>query len=214
MKRRFLFLLMAAFTFVGAQASLNRANNLLKADAVTAKQGETVVVPLIMKNSKTIANWQTQLGLPEGVTLVSVEAAERWTEAVQVTELTLFSETETPVAAGEGVVAKITLQIDKTVAAGEYTISLNNTVMTSPEVTNGPIAQTEAQTFKLTVEEGDSFIKGDVNGDGTPDVADVVVLYNIIAGNTEATPAADVNGDGEVDVADVVKLYNIIAGNE
>ena len=213
MKRRFLFLLMAAFTFVGAQASLNRANNLLKADAVTAKQGETVVVPLIMKNSKTIANWQTQLGLPEGVTLLSVEAAERWTEAVQVTELTLFSETETPVAAGEGVVAKITLQIDKTVAAGEYTISLNNTVMTSPEVTNGPIAQTEPQTFKLTVEEGEQFIKGDVSGDGEVNVMDAVYVYDIMAGNAESNPAADVNGDGEVNVMDVVAIYDIMAGN-
>ena len=208
MKRRFLFLLMAAFTFVGAQASLNRANNLLKADAVTAKQGETVVVPLIMKNSKTIANWQTQLGLPEGVTLVSVEAAERWTEAVQVTELTLFSETETPVAAGEGVVAKITLQIDKTVAAGEYTISLNNTVMTSPEVTNGPIAQTDPQTFKLTVEEGGNDVEGDLNHDGVTNAADIQTLLNLIAAGSND---GDLNNDGVTNAADIQTLMNLIA---
>ena len=56
--------------------------------------------------------------------------------------------------------------------------------------------------------------KGDVNGDDEVDVADVVMLYNMIAGNVEKNAAADVNGDDEVDVADVVKLYNIIAGNE
>ena len=43
--------------------------------------------------------------------------------------------------------------------------------------------------------------KGDANGDGTVDVADVDFVIEAIGG--EYTKAADVNGDGAVDVADV-----------
>jgi hypothetical protein len=43
--------------------------------------------------------------------------------------------------------------------------------------------------------------KGDANGDGTVDVADVDFVIEAIGG--EYSKAADVNGDGSVDVADV-----------
>lgn len=54
--------------------------------------------------------------------------------------------------------------------------------------------------------------KGDVNGDGTVNVADVTALVNVIAGAQTST-AADINGDGTVNVADVTALVNLIAGN-
>ncbi len=54
--------------------------------------------------------------------------------------------------------------------------------------------------------QSDTPLKGDVNGDGDVDVADVVHLVNYIIGKT------NVNGDGDVDVADVVHLVNYIIG--
>jgi hypothetical protein len=212
MKRRFLFLLMAVCSFVGANAAINRANNYLQAADATAKQGQTVEVALTMVNKTfDIINWQTELVLPEGVTLVSAVAADRWTETVQVEGVKLFSETETAVAKGEGVVAKITLQVDATVAAGEYDLALKGIVMHAPDGTE--IAQVENKAFKLTVEEGIPGKKGDVNGDDAVDGMDVVAIYNIMLGNNEPTPAADVNGDGTVDGMDVVAIYNIMLGN-
>ena len=56
------------------------------------------------------------------------------------------------------------------------------------------------------------FIKGDVNGDGAVDIADVVAVYNIMAGNNQSGYNGDVNEDGAVDIADVVAIYNIMAG--
>ena len=212
MKRRFLFLLMAVCSFVGANAALNRANNHLYAKDVTAKQGQTVEVTLNMKNlTKKIINWKTTLNLPEGVTFVSAVAADRWTEEIAVTDLTLFSETENAVEVGDGCVAKITLQVASTVAEGEYEIQLTDMVMTADDQTS--IAQTESKTFKLTVEAGEVGIKGDVNGDGAVDGMDVVAVYNVMLGNAESTPAADVNGDGAVDGMDVVAIYGIMLGN-
>ena len=56
-------------------------------------------------------------------------------------------------------------------------------------------------------------IKGDANGDGTVDVADVVAIVNYILekpGESFVFEAADINRDGTVDVSDVVSTVNII----
>ncbi len=57
------------------------------------------------------------------------------------------------------------------------------------------------------------FIKGDVNGDGEVNIADINALINIILGG-EADDAtlirADVNEDGEINIADVNALIDII----
>ena len=57
---------------------------------------------------------------------------------------------------------------------------------------------------------------GDVNGDGTVDVADIASIISIMAdsvGSSSPTAdAADVNGDGTVDVADIATVISIMAG--
>lgn len=61
---------------------------------------------------------------------------------------------------------------------------------------------------------GTPSVKGDVNGDGKVDVADVNIIIDIILENAtiEQYPAADVTGDGKVDVADVNAVIDIILG--
>jgi hypothetical protein len=55
-------------------------------------------------------------------------------------------------------------------------------------------------------------VKGDVNGDGEVNIADVnTAIDMILSGNS--TAAADVNGDGEVNIADVNTLIDIILNN-
>ena len=51
---------------------------------------------------------------------------------------------------------------------------------------------------------------GDINLDNTINVLDVVILVNIILGNSEQTSNADINSDGIINVLDVVTLINII----
>ena len=70
-------------------------------------------------------------------------------------------------------------------------------------------------TFYYTGEAGGpaDFKKGDVNGDGEVNIADVNVIIGIILGNTydaETVHRADVNGDGEVNIADVNAIIDII----
>ena len=67
------------------------------------------------------------------------------------------------------------------------------------------------EAFKLEGQE--QFVKGDANGDGVVDVADVVAIVNYILnkpGENFNEKAADVNNDSVIDVADVVAVVNII----
>lgn len=65
----------------------------------------------------------------------------------------------------------------------------------------------------LSIDEGSS-LDGDVNGDGTVDVADVNAAINVVLGVTllEDYPNADINGDGNVDVTDVNQIISIVLG--
>lgn len=204
-------MLMAALTCIGANAAIKRANNYLEASEATATAGKTVVVNILMTNNLNIVNWQTNLVLPEGITLVSAEAAEKWVDPVNVEGNKISAETETPVGSSQkAVIAKVTLQVASTVAAGEYEIALHGTVMIDEN--SDIVTQVDDKVSKLTVEEG-HVLKGDVNGDNAVDVMDAVMIYDIMAGNVASKPEADVNGDNAVDVMDVVAIYDIMAGN-
>ncbi len=57
--------------------------------------------------------------------------------------------------------------------------------------------------------EVEASLKGDVNGDGEVNIADInAVIDTILTGDTNAR--ADVNGDSEVNIADVNSLIDII----
>ena len=57
----------------------------------------------------------------------------------------------------------------------------------------------------------ETFLRGDVNGDGKVNVSDVTALINMILGVILKDEArADINGDGKVNVSDVTALINII----
>ena len=94
-------------------------------------------------------------------------------------------------------------------------ISLIDCIIASPE---------GGEVVDATIEDGNGnyarnlvikpVLAGDVDGDGTIDVADVTLLVSIILGNTPATDAADVDGDTAIDVADVTQVVAIILGTK
>ncbi|MBO7140872.1 MAG: M6 family metalloprotease domain-containing protein [Prevotella sp.] len=76
-----------------------------------------------------------------------------------------------------------------------YVISLTKSVIEVDKPDDGPIL-------------------GDVNVDGTVDVADISSVISVMAGDAEEpmSTRADVNGDGTVDVADISTVISIMAG--
>ena len=55
-------------------------------------------------------------------------------------------------------------------------------------------------------------VAGDVNGDGTVDVADINAIIDIMLGKAAAVDVSDVTGEGSVDVSDVNAVINIMLG--
>ena len=87
-------------------------------------------------------------------------------------------------------------------------------------ISNDIYLEITSTTNKYTVADiSDQYrwTRGDVNGDGKVDVADVSLLINIVLGisdDEEAISRGDTNGDGKVDVADVSIIINIVLGIE
>jgi len=69
----------------------------------------------------------------------------------------------------------------------------------------------ECMSTEITV------IMGDVNGDASINVLDILVIVNSIVGGMELTPnefaAADMNFDGSANVVDIIAIVNIILGD-
>ncbi len=80
------------------------------------------------------------------------------------------------------------------------------------QITRAQAAIAEAKNWNLQIDKYTE--TGDVNGDGTVDVADIATIIDVMAGKGDAATqaAADVNGDTQVDVADIATVIDIMAG--
>ena len=80
-------------------------------------------------------------------------------------------------------------------------------------VPNGTKAKYEATSAWNLFQE--IAVKGDVNDDGTVDVADIACIIDVMAGKApEYKDMADVNKDKTVDVADIAIIIDIMAGKD
>ncbi len=75
--------------------------------------------------------------------------------------------------------------------------------------------QKDVSLYRKVVEEEPSGLLGDVNGDGSVDVTDVMLTVGHILGNPSSVfifKNADINGDGDITVTDVMSIVNIVVG--
>lgn len=89
-------------------------------------------------------------------------------------------------------------------------IIINSTVTIKAMATAPDLYDSEVATFVYRVVGGK---KGDVNGDGEVNIADVNAVIDIILGgqaDADTRYRADVNGDGEVNIADINAVIDII----
>ena len=53
-------------------------------------------------------------------------------------------------------------------------------------------------------------ILGDINGDLSVNVSDIIILVQRIISGSDYSSNADINGDGSINVSDIVELVQII----
>jgi hypothetical protein len=94
-------------------------------------------------------------------------------------------------------------------------IACQNEAEDGNQITRAQAAIAEGKNWNVSTDKyTEELKKGDVNGDGVVDVADIATIIDVMAGKGDAATqaAADVNGDTQVDVADIATVIDIMAG--
>ena len=99
-------------------------------------------------------------------------------------------------SSGAGTLATLTFEV---IAVKASTLTLSDALFTDRA---GETAVPHVENAKITELPASDKLKGDVNGDGTVNIADLVLVASNL-GKTGQN-AADVNGDGQVNIADLV----------
>ena len=101
------------------------------------------------------------------------------------------------------------VELSSTILPGEYEFILT---LTANEVDG--IGYEADFGFTLIVVEDSQPLPGDVNGDATVNILDIVMVANYTLGQAEFSDeqiqAADVNGDGVINILDIVQIINIV----
>ena len=198
--------------------------NTIEIADVTASAGEQVTLSFNMKNAFEISCFQCDLYLPEGFNvatddygnrLINVSHKRTTPDGHQCSfselpdggiRILLYSTNEATFAGNEGEVLTVTVDIDREVVNGDYTVELRNIEMTQPDETY--------YITKLTTSTIDVYtaILGDLTGDNLHTIADVQEIVNLILANACADeyPMADVNGDNRISVTDLQAIVNLV----
>ena len=167
---------------------------------VADASGVEVELLICMKNSADIRGFQFDMYLPEGFTVVknnkgriiaslssgrlpeddehTLTVQEQADGAIRFLCSSLYDETFTGT---DGEIATVKIKIAENITAGDYPIQLKNMKLTETNISNYYETELMESVFKIT---GSSTtpIRGDVNEDGKVDIADVVVVLQIMAG--------------------------------
>lgn len=210
----------------GDDTDISQLDNTIYLERVEAAAGQQIRLSVKMKNTVAIRGYQFDLYLPEGVTVATDEdgfALAELSTARTTKNKTNYFETAATADGGlrvlcgsskqydfsgnDGEVAIITLNIAQDIAEGEHPI-----ILKSIRLSDAQSVPYRTEYVKSTLAIS-SYTLGDVNADGSVDVADFIAIANHILGNTIegfVEKAADVNEDDAIDVADFIGVANMI----
>ena len=196
---------------------------------VTAMAGDTIVMAVAMHNKESVTAFQTDILLPEGFELaeengqLAVSLSDRKSQdhicgtrklSSGVVRVLCVSPTSQNFNGNDGDILYMTVCVPED-ASGEYPVELLNTVLTLGSYVNCYLPDTSAV---ITVESTQPpVMRGDVNGDGVVNIADVTTLIDYLLGNEVQnfnSNNADVNGNGLLNIADVTALIDYLLGVE
>ena len=183
-----------------------------------------------MENSGPVVGFQFDMFLPEGVSVVTtteddetlynislnkeraksshtVDAEPQENGALKIVSLSLEN---VPFDGNDGVILEVEVAIDD-LEEGYYDVILRNIRMTHDDGVEEKCLDYMSRIYVKGV------LMGDVNGDGTHTISDVVMTINAVLGRSQAnfdTNAADMNGDAMITVGDAVSVLRLVLGGE
>lgn len=186
---------------------------------ITAQPGETVTIPVNIKNNMGINNLEILLGydtddlILENVQNGNVFEDSEFTFDTREDGSCKFIWETGADNTNDGTLMNLTFTVKDTATKSKYMLDLG--VEYSAD-------ENDEEWYFITVPgaiTGEEQVKGtpgDVNGDEDVDFADAILIIRYDAGLTEftddQTKSGDVNGDGEVDFADAILVIKYDAG--
>ena len=184
--------------------------------------GETMQVALIMQNDEQITAIQTDLMLPEGLTVVQEDdeylfdlTSRKASDHAIISKLrhdgvirrVSFSIGVKPFKGNNGAVVVINLKAADDFE-GSATIGLKNSIIANLEGQEFFLAGDSCEVQFLTQQ-----LLGDANGDGKVNINDVTCIINYLLAGCQTSfhiENADLTSDGLITIADVTALINYL----
>ena len=202
------------------------ASTLLVED-ITINLGYTRDLMVGLSNNEKIDGVQFDLTLPAGISIATdksgeylVETTDRskklYTECEKLGDnlyrIILMSTKRETIDVGDGSIINIRLACEKDATPGTYDVAFTSVTLSRQEGSVSFSEPNEDFTSQLTVNKV-STIRGDVNGDYTVDITDVLVIVDNILGRPNRIflfANADIDKDGTVNITDALNVVNII----
>ena len=214
------------FALIAGVLSAMAVNRLYMPD-FTICPGETMQVALILENDEPFTAFQTDLILPEGLTVIQEDdeylfdlSNRKASDHTIISKLrddgairmVSFSIGVKPYSGNNGalVVINLTASNDFT---GPATIELKNSICANLEGVDTHLAGDSCEVTMIC----DQAVKGDADGDGMVNIADVTYVIDYLLAGCQSSfhsQNADMDGDGKVDISDVTSLIDyLLTGN-
>lgn len=222
-----LFLLASAFALANniANIDISGEDYVLYINDCVVSPGEQSTIYIRLKNATGITFWQTDLFLPEGMTVAKASTGAfditksnriYKTHSVSSNELSrggiriaCSSTSNKIIPDNDGIVVAIKVNVSQSVKAGSYTVALKNTLLVEPNEVSHKRYICEA-SIKVSSE---TFVAGDVDGDGKVTIQDVNAIADFLAGKQPAKfvlKSSDVDEDGNVSVNDLALIISML----
>ncbi len=199
--------------------TVNEKTNILYVQETEGVKGKQMTFSLRMKHNRTVSGFQANIVLPEGFTVDNVERGADLAAQYAFSNsaksdgshfVLCYSDSNTPMPAGDIEVAKLTVSVPESVAEGEYSVEIKDAELSYGTEYN--IADAIGCKFIVRGQ-----IPGDANGDGKVSVADIssIAAY-LVSDVTEGLDlkAADANGDGRISVVDITTIAEQLFNDE
>lgn len=215
--------LAATCTIYVKSADKSKYENVIYLENKTCTSGSSLHIPVYLDNIASLTALQFDIVLPEYFSLSSSDGLAIFPDneridpsSHQITLSTLDSHTirvvchspsNTAINGNSGQIFSLNIESMEDTPNDIYDIILKDIILSA---TDGTKYEIPAMSNEIRVI---SAMPGDADGDGTVDVADIVMVINYIMGKdnlTIITDAADYDADGIIDVADIVGIVNYI----
>ena len=205
-------------------------NNKLTLTDMAGCSGGRGTMRVVLTDEETVLGFQFDLQLPTGVTVATDDGTNllatllgnaATTHSIRASKLgeglyrfIVTSMSGKPISSSGGDGMSISIDVADDVVVGTYSMTIKNIEMTIKNGSDYEDVHPRDNSAVLTITEA---MLGDVNGDGSISVTDVISIVGYIMENEPSKfirKVADVNGDGSISITDAVLVIDMILSGE